>query len=613
MVAQISDPVRLGAGSATPGTTVAITLASMAPAGTAIVAFGSSAGGDLVSVTDDQGNAPYTVGVHAAAPVGGRLNKAWMFPLVNALPIGAVVTATWSGSGNLKQLILYSIGNVVAFDREAGKNDCDIGGDPDIITGLVTCNDKEITQPSGNQMQATNELVLFASIVVGGATDDYREDANLSTDPAGSIIGAVVLRTGWMRPPNINTILLTETLGTARSWGSVSITFAGAPLPPELLRAERFTLRRGSIFHRTPVPVEKGYQYPITITNAGTIVAFTTMDALNMTILRAGADTTKMTSAPSFYDAEIALLAPRFKHLTNIKNRDIVDLTNNLSVPPPDPALFKQEVKAYLTRYIGRIAWITAENEVDNGNNYSRQITPGVRASDAEIADRSLSQQIATNTTISWVAHMKLADEAVKEWNADNPTAVPVKFSPGGISSSGLKEGFWKYLFDEGQLTRADTYAAFAFAGVQEDGARASDLPTVLNPTKPIFESNTSAYLHTLQVQAMMNSFTLIGCKTFSCHLFGRLADMTEGLEALRWAWQHSGAAAVVADAIGIKDSNVGAIAGVANVGMFGPSLVSFFGAVEKIGDNADPIANADGSLNALGIILRDAMARWPS
>ncbi|MGI8839752.1 MAG: hypothetical protein ACR2F8_03040 [Caulobacteraceae bacterium] len=598
-MAQIGDPVWLGNASATTGFTVALTLTAAVPAGwTVLVPAANEGGASVTSIVDDQGNAPYPL-LMAVKPTGGASQIALALAIANPLPIGAKITTTWSNNQNLHQMGAIAIPGVEAIDREAN-NAKGLGQAPSISSGVM--------------IQPSNELVIFTLLEIGGGADaGYIPDQALNPFPA--MTGSSVLHWGFVRPPNRAPIVYGPQFAGPMNWGAKALVLRGSA-PIAAVRRRQSQVLRGGAAPAPRSPVVRGYQYDNTkVDGSGNPLFLTSMSLLPASIYRTGVDNTKMTSAPAFYDTLMGQVGGAgYKVLANLKNHDVTGATN-LAVPPPDPALYRAQITALLDRYPGLITWITVENEPDSGLNYQQQ-PPGL---DPNVRDNS--QAIADATAAAWIAQLGLAAQAVTAWNLANPGHAPVQLGAGGISSSGLKLARWYFLWTGGFRAQADAFAALAFAGANDDGVKASDLPTVAAPTRTIFAANTLAWTRTLQTWAMLRAIRRSGVRCFCQHLFGRAVDMAPQLDAFQWVCKFVGLPAI-SDAIGQKDEtvlNTVAVASVAEIAAL--ALCSWFGATPKAGDNAAPITYPDGSdnvqgppgtLNARGLALASVIAAWP-
>nr|MBA3810613.1 hypothetical protein [Caulobacteraceae bacterium] len=245
--------------------------------------------------------------------------------------------------------------------------------------------------------------------------------------------------------------------------------------------------------------------------------------------------------------------------------------------------------KSFIDDRLATIGLVTIENEEDSGNNYREH---------GDCTDGNLAQCDAT------------AAATASDYAAQLLRAVTIahgfglKVANGGFSSSGIDLWYWYYLYHLGLYYEADQYALYAFAGVNDDGAKASNLPSLADPNHATFPGNPAAYLHMMQITDMVALIKASGIDYVSVHFLSGGPFPGPKYNALQ-ALVQAVRLPPVSDAIGIKQDDAGTTWGVLDMGpKLGMPIASWFGgAPQEMGiDRAFAIADpVFGHLNDLG------------
>ncbi|MBA3810732.1 MAG: hypothetical protein H0X27_03625 [Caulobacteraceae bacterium] len=575
-VAAVGTPVLLGTNSATTGTTVTISTAAAVPTGDFIlIASGSEGDGQLNACTDN-GSPPnaYTIGAHVS-PAGGEANLAWTaMPITLPLASGASIMCTWTGGTFLHLLGAVAIPGASAIDHEAG---------------VTKGSSKNPTGTSGVMLNPTDELAFFELLGVNeGGDTGYIDDVLINPDFAFTSTSST-LRLGHEVPPSRAPALYGPQFGVSRKWGTKAIVFMSPPVAQPTRRISYASTGSLSAAPQYNNPITWGYQFPTT-----TGAYLQTVQDLPAGIFRIGMNT--LEKSPGFYSATVGTIRDKnAKIIANIKNRVEAD---KISVPPTDQTTYTNLLNPFFTTFASDIGLVTVENEQDGPNDY--------REHGSCSSDSTLCPMVALDTTDDYIRQLG--------WAVLAAHAYGLKVANGGFSSSGVDLWYWFYLYNGGQQYAADQYALTAFSGSNDEGAKASDLPTAQDPSRQIFGSNIPAYLHMLQITDMVPRIKGTGADYVSVHSLNRGPYPGPKYKALQAIIQASGLPPV-SDAVGIKSNDAPTTEGVVGIGpTFGMTVTSWFGAPERddMSDHAYPIAKDDGTLNAFGKIYQAIIATYP-
>lgn len=215
----IGTPVQLGGNALpAPNTTVVITTAAAAPAGSLIVVFTENGNTAIQTgtVTDTAGNT-YIAGTAYLADPGGAATSIQPFYCQGCadLPSGSSITVSWAG-GNAsiyaQAVAVPGIAASSALDVQGASTNA-VGTTPSIATGGLA---------------QSSEIVFGFIGVIGGVSDSFTEAAGFTSNTPVTLASHGALRSGYQIVNSTGSVTYAPTLGTSRGYIANVLSFKGA-------------------------------------------------------------------------------------------------------------------------------------------------------------------------------------------------------------------------------------------------------------------------------------------------------------------------------------------------------------------------------------------------
>lgn len=567
----INPTINVVSGVSTANTaSPSFTVTGAAPLGSAIVAFVANEGGILpVSLTDSAGNT-YVAGDRRSG-TGYAIDS---FVCVNAaaLPIGGTITPTWdAASAQRKFLAAVAVTGVASIEGAA--------------VGNKGTSDSPTAQLGGISTGAA--IVYAATFRLGGAAGVFTEDVNFDTDQ--TVLNNSALYVSEFAAKDQSAVYYGPGFDAAADWATQIVALLGLnPGPPSLCAVPALS----------PPAVDIKFGYQQSPTSLGLI----TCADLGCSEFRFGINNTLDYSAPTTPDA-IALLADvaackaaGIKIIPDIKNNPPGLPGGYTGTAPADLGAYAQQLNDTLDILGDSVAMVCIENEV-NGNYVPVGTLP---ASGGDYATyRAAVKQVADDTAAAYFAQLRTAVEVCAA------RGVPITHS--GVSYTGITRAYAGYLIGIGDLASATEFINTTSRG--NKGVIANDLPNLDFPTRPVFANNPDALYSLLISTSLITQGAANGAQFMNAHVFWSLPDICWEYKALAWAKQASGLDLVLT-ATGQQTADPAATTAICQLmRLLQPVRMSFFGALNS--NRAFPYANPDGSLTAIGVIVRTAIAAY--
>lgn len=564
------------------GSSLMVTMSVDVPIGTLVhVSWGNSR---IISapstVTDSSGNT-WTVGslVHLT---GNRMNTAWSFLTID-LPVNGTITASFTGTDGEKFMLVSAAPGVVSYNQRGSH----------IGTG---------TQGMAN----TSVLGQYDTLAIGvtyeanGASDSgHIEDYNFTA--LASIVGSDAFYTAQEAPPNPSVIVYGPSFGISTNWGLIIDIFNGETVP---IAARRSSALIDVTAPRItpPNPLRWGYISDIKDTFNVLIAA----QSLGVEYFRYFLS---LQGDPAdFLPWTQAIRAAGLKQILTLSNT----APSEGNGPPVDFAGYQALLANWLD-FLTPEGPVTINNEPDAAPNFAPQISDGVPASDDQIADRTLTQQIATATTASYLKMLQAMADVAHSTGAYAGQGRAYKVAGGTFSVTGVMRAYWYYLWtmpNGAGHNKADQFVIDT-SGPGGGALIGSDLPNTQNPNRAIFAANQTAYLHMLTAYAMIQGLGQVSADFVDAHCFWSQPTIQPMQEAFGWI-KHAAGLPMVSLASGQYDINPLTTVAVAQLGIaLGMELFVFFSSPNA--NRATVIADDNGVLNDQGLALQALIASYVS
>lgn len=541
-----------------------------APLGSAIVAFVANEGGILpVSLTDSAGNV-YLAGDRRSG-TGYAIDS---FVCVNALalPIGGTITPTWdAASTQRKFLAAIAVTGVASIEGAA--------------VGNKGTSDSPTAQLGGISTGAA--IVYAAAFRSGGASGVFTDDVNFATDQ--TVLNNSALYVSEFAAKDQSAVYYGPGFDASADWATQIVALLGQnPGPPSLCAVPGLD--------PPTVDIQFGYQ------QSPTSLGLITCALLGVKEYRIGINNTLDYSAPTTPDAIDLLATVAACNAAGVKI--IPDIKNNppglpggySGTAPADLGAYAQQLNDILDILGDQVAMVCIENEV-NGNYVPVGTLPAAGGDYATYY--AAVKQVVDDTAAAYFGQLRTAGEVCAA------RGVPVTHS--GVSDTGITRAYALALIASGDLASATQFINTTSRG--NKGIIANDLPNLDNPDRPVFANNPDALYGALLSTTLIEQGAANGAQFMNAHVFWSLPDICWEYKAIAWARDTSGLALVLT-ATGQKTADPAATMAITQLmRLLQPVRMSFFGALNSA--RAFSYANADGSLTAIGVIVRTAIAAY--